>query len=93
MNLDISTVISVLSLILAISVFVSNLRRSNKKDTQADASQFTTVIVKLENIGNDIGEIKVENKEFRADIRAHSEKLVEHEQKIKALEKTVFKKE
>lgn len=67
------------------------MKRNAKTDDKNDASQLTTVIVKLENIGNDIKEIKTDLRDVKADIQNHAEKLIKMEQQIKVLNKTVFK--
>ena len=41
-----------------------------KSTTKQDATSMTTVIVKLENIDKGVNEIKNENKDLRADLRA-----------------------
>lgn len=90
MTVEIALVISAISLAFSIFQGVSNLKRNAKQDTKADSSQLTTVIVKLENIGNDISEIKTDLRDVRSDIKDHSMRLVKIEQQIKVLNNTVF---
>jgi archaellum component FlaC len=67
------------------------MRRNNKADDKNDATQLTTVIVKLENIANGVAEIKSEMTNVKADIKESRERLIKVEQQVKVLNKTVFK--
>lgn len=91
MTVEVAIVISAISLVFAIISGVSNMKRSARTDDRKDASELTTVIVKLENIGNDIKDIKTDLRDVKADIQIHAEKLVKLEQQVKVLNKTVFK--
>lgn len=91
MTIEVAVVISLISLIFAIVSGVSSMKRNARTDDRKDASELTTVIVKLENIGNDIKEIKTDLRDVKADIQVHAEKIVKIEQQIKVLNKTVFK--
>lgn len=90
MTVEIGVVISVISLIISIVVGVSGMKRNARNDDKKDASELTTVIVKLENIGNDIKDIKTDLHDVKQDIQHHAEKLVKLEQQVKVLNKTVF---
>ena len=91
MTIEVALVISAISLIFSIIVGVSGMKRNEKTDNQQEASNLTTVIVKLENIGNDIKEIKTDMRDVKNDIQNHAERLIKAEQQIKVLNKTVFK--
>lgn len=91
MSIEAAIVISALSLAFGIYQGVSNLKRNSRNDAKSDASQLTTVIVKLENIGNDITEMKGDMRDVKDDIKDHSTRLVRVEQQLKVLNKTVFK--
>lgn len=91
MTMEVAVVISLISLIFAIVSGVSGMKRNARTDDRKDASELTTVIVKLENIGNDIKEIKTDLRDVKADIQVHAEKIIKMEQQIKVLNKTVFK--
>lgn len=58
MMVDVPILISVLGLFVSIMVFLTSSRRNKKTDDQREASEMTTLIVKLENIGNGVNEIK-----------------------------------
>lgn len=72
---------------LAVSAFA--LIRSLSKDSKSNTTELTTVIVKLETIGNDITEIKKDLRSVKADIREHGERIAKTEQRVEALEKIV----
>ena len=91
MTIEVALLISGVSLAFGIYQGVSNLRRNNRKDDRNDASQLTTVIVKLENIGNDISEIKNDMRNVKDDMKDINIRLVKTEQQVKVLNKTVFK--
>lgn len=83
------TVSIVALLISGINVFTS-MRRANKKEDKDASAQMTTVIVKLENIGDDIKDVKTDVRELRGDMLNHTERLAAIEQKVRALDKAVF---
>lgn len=86
----ITITVSIIALVIsAVSVF-TNMRRTNKKDDKAASAQMTTVIVKLENIGDDIKDVKTDVRELRGDMINHTERLAAIEQKVRALDKAVF---
>jgi peptidoglycan hydrolase CwlO-like protein len=65
------------------------LIRSLSKDSKNSTSELTTVIVKLENIGNDITEIKKDVRSVKAEVKDHGERLAKAEQKIDSIEKLI----
>ena len=71
-------VISILSLLLATYSFLS---RNNKENT----SELTTVIVKLENIGAGITDIKAELADLKTDQKEDHDKLIKMEASISTL--------
>lgn len=90
MTIEVALVISAISLAFGIYSGVSNLKRNTKQDAKTDSAQLTTVIVKLENIGNDISEIKADLRDVKSDVKDHSTRLVKVEQQVKVLNNTVF---
>lgn len=91
MTIEVALLISGVSVAFGIIQGLSNMRRNSKKDDQHDAAQLTTVIVKLENIGNDILEIKNDMRNVKDDMKDINIRLVKMEQQVKVLNKTVFK--
>ena len=66
-----------------------SLIRAFSKDSKGSTTELTTVIVKLENIGSDITEIKKDIRSVKSDLREHGERITKVEQKVEALEKIV----
>lgn len=90
MTVELAVIISIISLGFGIYSGVANLKRNSRNDTKMDQSQLTTVIVKLENIGNDISEMKSDLRDAKEDLKNHSERLVKIEQKVKVLNNAIF---
>lgn len=90
MNIELATVISAVAMIVTVINVFTGLRRASKNETRAESSELTTVIVKLENIGKDVDEIKTDIRGVREDIKDHAERIVGVEQQIKVLNKAVF---
>ena len=72
MTIEITQIISALSLLIAAVALFRNL----KGDTKADTSQVATMIAKLEMISDDIKEIKNDLKDVKMDIDNLKEKVV-----------------
>lgn len=91
MTIEIALVISIMSVVFGIYQGVCNLRRNARQDNQADTAQLTTVIVKLESIGDGVTEIKSDLKNIKDDIKEFREWKAKATQQIKAMEKIVFR--
>ena len=89
MSVELSILISVVSVSFAIYAGLSNLKRNQTQDDKNSASQMTTVIVKLENIGNGIAEIKSEMSNAKEDIRENRERIVKVEESAKQSHKRI----
>lgn len=87
MSVELSILIPVVSVAFAIYTGVSNLKRNQSQDDKNTASQMTTVIVKLENIGNGIAEIKSEISNAKEDIKENRERIVKVEESAKQAHK------
>ena len=61
-------------------------RRNKTSDDKMDATQITTVIVKLDSIESSVNDIKADNKTFRDDIRDIRERLVKAESQIQEMQ-------
>ena len=90
MKVEIALVISLVSLALAILKYASDMKRNSKSEAETDTAALTTVIVKLENIGKDINEIKNDLRDVKSDVKDHSMRIVKAEQQIKNLNNAVF---
>ena len=71
-------IVSLFSLLLA---FYSFLHRNNKENT----TELTTVIVKLENIGNGISDIKSEIASMKNDQKEDHDRLIKVESSLSSL--------
>lgn len=85
-----TTIVSIIIAGLALIISGAGLFMNSKKNNQQEASQLTTVIVKLENIGSDVKEIKTDLREVKSDLKNHAERLAIIEQQIRALNHKVF---
>lgn len=89
MTIEVSLLISVLSVGFAIYMGVSNMKRNKATDDRKEATEMTTVIVKLENISNDTKEIKNELRSVRNEVGELRERVIITEQAAKSLHKRV----
>lgn len=87
MTIEVAILISGISLAFAIYQGITNMKRNAKTDIKNDASQLTTVIVKLENIGNGITEIKSEMTNVKNDIKESRERIIKVEESAKQAHK------
>lgn len=87
MTIEVALLISGVSVAFAIFAGISNLRRNQKLDDKKDAAEITTVIVKLENIGNGITEIKNEISNVKNDIKEDRERIIRVEESAKQAHK------
>lgn len=81
---EVPILISFLSLCIAGIVAITSIRKSNKNDDKKAASEMTTLIVKLENIGNGVNEIKSDMRNMREDIQDLRDRLIIVEQSTKS---------
>ncbi len=87
MTVEVALLISGVSLAFGIYSGMSNMKRNQKADTKQDTAELTTVIVKLENIGNGITEIKSEMTNVKNDIKDDRERLIRLEESAKLAHK------
>jgi len=87
MTIEVALVISGISVAFGIYSGICNLKRNEKADAKNDASQLTTVIVKLENIGTGITEIKSEMTNVKNDIKENRERIIKVEESTKQAHK------
>lgn len=87
--IDVSILISVISVSIAGFVAVVNWKKGNKTEDKKEATEITTVIVKLENISNDTKDIKNELRNVRNEVGELRERVIVAEQTAKSLHKRV----
>lgn len=83
--IDSATLISVLAVVIAGLGLLLNWKKNNK----SDATEITSVIVKLETISNDTKDIKNELRNIRAEVGELRERVIIAEQTTKALHQRV----
>lgn len=84
MTIEVALVISALSLAFGIYQGVSNLKRNQKADNVQEATQMTTVIVKLENIGAGISDIKSDMRNVKDEVKDMRDRLIKVEESTKS---------
>lgn len=89
LTIELALVISGLSLAFGIWQGFSSVRRNNRKDDREDATQLTTVIVKLENISSGVLEIKNKINSVENDIKESREKIIRLEEAVKQAHKRI----
>ena len=87
MTIEVALLISGISVAFSVFAGISNLRRNQKLDDKKDATEMTTVIVKLENISTGITEIKSEISNLKNDIKESRERLIKVEESAKQAHK------
>ena len=85
----VSIVVSIISVAFAIIVGVANMKRNRTTDDKKEATEITTMIVKLENISNDTKDIKNELRNVRNEVGELRERVIVAEQASKSLHKRV----
>lgn len=89
MTIEITLLISIVSVSFAIFTGLASHQRNKKADDKADATELTTVIVKLDGISTGVAEIKSDMRNIRSDVQALHERVVVVEQSAKSLHKRV----
>ena len=89
MTIEVALIISFVSVAFGLWSGIVNIKRNSKNDTKSEASELTTVIVKLENIGNDITEIKSEMKSLKTDLKETRERIIKCEESAKQAHKRI----
>lgn len=89
MTIEIALLISAVSLAFSIYTGVANLKRNKSSDDKREASDLTTVIVKLEGIGRDTAEIKNDLKSLKEDVKGNTEKIIRLDESLKSAWKRI----
>ena len=91
MTVEVAILISVVSLGFAIYSGVANMKRNKTTDDKKEATEMTTVIVKLEGISRDTSEIKNDLKSVKEDVKHHSEQIIRMDESLKSAWKAINK--
>lgn len=89
MSVEVALVISILSVFFAIFFGALTMRRNQKADDRREQNDMTTVIVKLENISADTGEIKNDIKSLKEDVRNNRDNIIRIDESLKSAWKTI----
>lgn len=76
MTIEIALLISIVSVVFGAYQGLVTLKRHQSTDDRKSASEMTTVIVKLENIGAGVSEIKNEMQNMKSDIKSDHDLLI-----------------
>lgn len=91
MTIELSLLLSGISVAFAVFFGISSKKRNETKDVQEEteekAAMNTMVMIKLENIANDLKEIKSENRSVREDIISLRERVATVESSLKSYHK------
>lgn len=91
MTVEISLLLSGISVAFAIFFGISSKNRNDRKDTEQEtedrASTHTLLMTKLENIADDVKEIKRDYRETREEVQSLRERVVAVEQSLKSYHK------
>ena len=90
MSVDIAIIFSGTAVALSAIGVLTTLWRNAKQVSNSQNTQLTTVIVKLEKIGEDVKDVKSDLKDTRGELTTYSERLARVEQKVINLDKEVF---
>jgi len=93
MTIDISTLIAILATLASIFFGYKAFSRNKTQDDKTDATQLTTISIKLDNIDSTVRDIKADFKSTRADMQDARERILLLEQEYKNLNTNVIKLE
>ena len=89
MTIEVSLLLSGVSIAFAIFFGISTRSRNVKKDTQEKAREDATVLIKLENIQTAITEVKTEMNGYRNEMKEVREYYFRAQESLKSLHKRV----
>lgn len=84
MTIEVALVISAMSLAFGIYQGVTNINRNRTADDKNDASQLTTMLVKLENISAGISDIKSDMRNVKDEVQDMRDRLIKVEESTKS---------
>ena len=87
--INISYVISALSVLVALGSLVYAVKTNFKKETREESIQLTTVIVKLENIQSNVNSIRDDMKDIKEVSSRHTVELARIDESLKSAWKQI----
>lgn len=89
MTIEVTILLSVISVSAAVLFGFANYRRNSKKDCAEEASQSAKIMTKLEEIDKGIGDIKEEIKGVKADVKDDHDRIIRLEESAKQAHKRI----
>lgn len=84
MKVDISLIISLISVAFAVFFGLKNNKRTDVKDIEERVKENTKINIKLDNIGQTTQDIKSEISSMRDDIKLHNDRIIKLEESCKS---------
>ena len=84
MSIEVTILISVVSVAFAIYAGVNNMKRNSTVDIKKDAVEMATINVKLDTIGRGVDDIKLEQKTISKDVKNLSDRVFKVEESTKS---------
>lgn len=91
MKVEIMVLLTVASICASIYFGLTSYRRAQRRDDQKEASEATSMFIKMENIGNGVNEIKSDIKMIKDENKESRERLIIVEQSAKQAHKRIDK--
>lgn len=94
MTIEIALLLSIISVGFGVFSAVSSKMRNDRKDTEseAEAGTHTLLMTKLENIADDVKDIKRDYRETRDEVQNLRDRLIAVEQSLKSYHKRLDEK-
>lgn len=89
MTIEVALLFSAVSLAFTLYQGITNLKFKKSSDDRKEASEMTTVIVKLEAISKDTGEIKNDMKDVKNDVKRNTEQIIRLDESLKSAWKRI----
>lgn len=89
MTIEVTILLSALSVSIALYFGIKNNRRSQKKEDKEEASQDAIVITKLETIEKGVDDIKEELKSVKADVKEDHDRIIRLDESAKQAHKRI----
>lgn len=89
MTIEIALLISIVSVAFSVISGIVSMARNKTVDDKHEATELTTILVKLENISGDTTEIKTDIKGVKEDIKHHSEQIIRMDESLKSAWKAI----
>ena len=92
MTFELSLLISGISVAFAIYFGLSSKKRNDRKDIKQETEEHTLLMTKLENIADDVKDIKRDYRETNIEVQNLRERVVAVEQSLKSYHKRLDEK-